>query len=448
MKILQWMSAALALASPAACSSTSGTSHAPGDSDGNVVSVTTGIPPALLAFRDDLSTDWVGLPVHGATTFDLTTHGAYQVVIACSAGDQDPSVTMILYGRTADDDPTIKLSCGGGFPFQVKGEAFEAGEVSLGDSSEGASFTDWQFDLVAQPGTFDLVMVSRSSTGVPSSIAFRRDLAIVNDTDLGAISLSQGSQPLVPVSYTIANLQAGESATSSLLLTAGNTEAFVGSLGGSPQGLTAQLVPDAALRPTDRQHLTLAAATTDATTSLSHSRALGRDVQVGDSTVWTLPDPIGGVTFDVTADRMTATWSSLPEYDEIELLREGFTTDFGPPVTTQVRLHELVLSRAFAEATGATSATLDFHAIPGFKSQWQQDPTVSQFRTLEAIRHVSATETASATVDTFASASTARNQPRVKPGTGRATWLAPGLPDRWQTIPLGSPDQPGRAGRL
>lgn len=441
MKILRWMSCAIGLAGLAsACSS-----QAPSTPDGQLVTVTTGVPPALIAFRDDLSTDWIGLPVQGATTFDLTTHGAYQVVVGCSAGDQDPNVSIVLYGRTADDDPMIETTCGTVVPFTVQGLMLQAGEVALGNAGEGASFADWEFHLQARPGTFDLVLLSLNTAGVPSGIAFRRDVAIVNDKDLGAIDLAEeASQPLVPVSYTIANLQPGESAVSTMVLTAGNTRAFVNSLSSSPPGLTAQLAPDSALRPTDSQHVTLSASITDAATSLTHSRALGRDVRVGDPTAWTLPDPIGPVTFDVTADRMTATWSTLPDHDEIELLREGFLIQLGPPISTQVRVHEMLLSRSFLEATGATSATLDLHAIPGFKSQWQQDPAAPQFRELVAIRHVSATETASATVSMSTGASSARGEPPVEAGTRRATWFAPGRPDRWLTVP---PYPPGLAGR-
>jgi hypothetical protein len=108
----------------------------------------------------------------------------------------------------------------------------------------------------------------------------------------------------------------------------------------------------------------------------------------------------------------------------------------------------MLLSRAFLEATGATSATLDLHAIPGFQSQWQQDPAASQFRELVAVRHVSATETASAAVSSLTSASSARRDLSVETGAGqRATWFEPGRPDRGWTLPPRSPGQRDLAGR-
>jgi len=434
MSTLRFMSGAIALAGLApACGS--GSTHAPAPADGNVITVTTGLPPALIAFRDDLSADWIGLPVQRATTFDITTHGAYQVVVACSAGEQDPNVSIVLYGRTPDDDPTIESLCTTAIPFDVQGTMLQAGEVALGNASAGASFANWSFDLPARPGIFDLVLLSRTSAGVPSGIAFRRNMAIVNDKDLGAIDLTaEASQPLVPVSFTIANLQAGETASATAFLLAGNTRVLVNSLGGPPPGLTAQLAPDTALHPTDSQHVTLSASIADAAASLTRSRALGRDVRLGDPTSWTLPDPIGPVRFEPTADRLTATWSTLPDHDEIELLRESLR--FEP---TEIRVHEMLLSRSFLEATGATSATLDFHAIPGFKSQWQQDLAATQFREFSAIRHVSATETASATVSGFTSASSARSELPAGSGPGRrATWFVPGRSDRWFTVPTRS----------
>jgi hypothetical protein len=443
LRLIPGASALVGLAS--ACS---GSTNVAAASEGLIVTVTTGSPPALVAFRDDLSTDWTGLPVKGATTFDLTTHGTYQVALACSSGDQDPSVTIIVYGRTPDDDPTIESSCGRGAPFHVRGLMRQAGEVALGGASEGTSVGNWVFDLPAQPGTFDLILLSRTA-GVPSGIAFRRDVAVVNDKDLGVIDVTEeASQPLVPVLYTIANLQPGELATSTVLVTAGNTRTFVSSLGGPPPGLTAQLAPNSALGPTDSQRVTLSASITDAATSLSHSRALGRNVQIGNPTSWTLPDPLGPVTFELTDDQLTARWSTLPDHDEIQLVRESILFPPGPGSSVKIRLHEMKLSRSFVETTGATSATLDFHAIPGFKSDWRQDPSASQFRELVAIRHVSATETASATVAGFTSPSTARGELSDEPGAGRrATWFVPGQDDRWLTIPPRSPGPRVLAGR-
>ncbi|TMQ03296.1 MAG: hypothetical protein E6J90_02385 [Deltaproteobacteria bacterium] len=439
VKVVRFMPGAIALAGMApACGS--GSTHAPADPDGHIVTVTTGLPPALIAFRDDLSTDWIGLPVQRATKFDITTHGAYQVVVACSGGDQDSDVSIVLYGRTPDDDPSIDGICDTA-QFEVRGSMLQAGEVALGDGTEGSSATFWDFDLLTRPGTFDLVLLSLTSAGVPSSVAFRRDIAIVADKNLGAIDLTkEASQPLVPVSFTIANLQAGEATRSNVSFFAGNTRAQVFSLDGSPPGLTAQLAPGSALRPTDSQHVVLYASSRDAATSLTRSRSLGRDVRVGDLTSWTLPDPIGPVTFETTADRLTATWSTLPDHDEIELLREGIGSQFNFQI--------MLLSRSFLEATGATSATLDFHAIPGFKSQWQQDPAASQLRELVTIRRVSATETAIATVRGITSASSARSALPADPGAGRrATWFVPGRPDRWLTIPRRSPARRGLDGR-
>jgi hypothetical protein len=109
-----------------------------------------------------------------------------------------------------------------------------------------------------------------------------------------------------------------------------------------------------------------------------------RRVHDGGSTAIVLPDPMGQTAFETTTDRLTATWAALPAHDEIDLWRQSFTSDFSSLV-----FHDLLFSRAFLVATGATSATLDLSDVPGFRAEWRHDPTLEQFVGLDAFRTAS-----------------------------------------------------------
>ncbi|HMG54763.1 MAG TPA: hypothetical protein VK601_14800, partial [Kofleriaceae bacterium] len=91
--------------------------------------------------------------------------------------------------------------------------------------------------------------------------------------------------------------------------------------------------------------------------------------------------PLGATTFETTEDRLTATWSSLPDYDGLDLWRVSFSSDFSRFVS-----HAVFLSRSFVEATGATSSMLDFTDVPGFRPEWQHDPALEQVVGLDASR--------------------------------------------------------------
>ena len=387
---------------PACSGSSGGKSSADAASvpDHAVITVAGDTPPAVVAYRDDTSSDWISVPVQGATTLTLTMHGAYQVVVACDFSSQvAQDISIVVHGRTPRDDTAIG-GCGGLPPFDVRGVLVQTGKIALGDSGVvTTSAANSPFDLTVEPGMFDLVMASLSADQTPNGIAFRRDMVVDGDADLGSIDLTKEAiQPVVPVSFKVADLHPDEAAGFAARLIAGNTNARLVTLDVTPNELTVGLLPDSALRPTDRQHVTMSAFTETAdANSLRYNRSLTRDaVRLGDPTSWVLPDRLSGVMFDLTADRMTATWSTLPEYDDIELLRDGFRRNAQQSV--DVRSHDMILSRAFVEATGATSAALDLHAIPGFQSQWQLDPAADEDREFFVTHHVSASEIAGAGV--------------------------------------------------
>jgi hypothetical protein len=166
-------------------------------------------------------------------------------------------------------------------------------------------------------------------------------------------------------------------------LQSGNTFASTGTANQPEHAWQVELVPGTALRSTDTQdvHL-LAGASLSEQPQQQSQRAVIRRIRDGGSTLVTLMDPIGPTTFESTADRLVATWTSLPECDAIDISRDNFSTD-SPTVGQEFRL-----SHAFMASTGAsaTTVTLDFTDVPGFRPEWRHDPTLDQDFEVLAVR--------------------------------------------------------------
>jgi len=200
----------------------------------------------------------------------------------------------------------------------------------------------------------------------------------------------------VPMSLAVSNLRPGETATARVTLETGNTMATLSDFGVFPSGLNVKLAPDSALRPTDHHVVDVTASIQGDDESPGRSRTRTRALRPGDPSTVALPDPLGPVTFAITADGLTATWSTLPDYDELVLERDNFA--FGVPGS---KFYRVVLTRSYVETTGANRAALDFRDIPGFKAEWDHDPSLDEIRDFIARRKVSDRETETAAVDQF-----------------------------------------------
>ena len=88
-------------------------------------------------------------------------------------------------------------------------------------------------------------------------------------------------------------------------------------------------------------------------------RLVIRHAKVGDPTQIRLPAPMVVTTFDLSADRVTATWSSLPAYDTLLLVRIGSAR------SSVEAAHELLISPSYAAAVGVHAATLDL--LPSYQ---------------------------------------------------------------------------------
>jgi hypothetical protein len=315
--------------------------------------------------------------------------GPYRVLVVCEqpsslAGFPDTVATE--YARTPADAHVIDNPCGAG-TFTLQGEMSESGAVAFGDSSTGDADA-WQFKLPASPGTFDLVMLFGDLFGAGvDRVAIRRDVEVTGDIDLGPIRAEQEhAQVLNRVAFTSSDLETSERLSHQMMLRTHNTSVSVGSpFSGSDWEVT--LAPDSILVPTDRQAVTLTASKDRRDGPDTYYRSITVDVKPGTPTSVTLPEHLAHVTFDATADRLTATLQLLPDHSELWLTRRSLVHhSYSVGDTVSVALtalyHQLVMSAAFSAAAGTTGAVLDFHDVPGFQPAWQHDPTAPQNREL------------------------------------------------------------------
>jgi hypothetical protein len=340
------------------------------------VAVVTGQAPALIAFRGEASTGWQTPDHPSAGRYEFEVNGPYRVIVVC---DHRAGAAVVEYARTLDDARVIDNQCGMArtFPLHVRGQMMQTGEVFFGGAGRGQSNAPWSFDLPAEAGTFDFVAFFGPLDGNFDQVSIRRDVALTGDLDLGPIDVAhENANALVPMRFTAANLAADEELSADVLLMSGNTIAdrFVF---GHPDGAwLVNLVPDAALRAADSQHVTLSTASSSDGVQ-QRARSISREVHEGGPTSLTLMDAMGTTTFDRGADRLAVTWTA-PAADEIDVSRVSFSDDFSRFV-----IHDLVMSRAFL--AGTTSATLDFTDVPGFLPAWGHDPALEQVVAVDAI---------------------------------------------------------------
>lgn len=336
-------------------------------------------------YREETATEWKTPASPSTGRFELEVAGPYRVVVVCGSSGRDVFVTQLA--RTLDDERTIDQPCGGPreLPFHVRGQMLQSGEVNFGGSGRGESTAPWSFDLPTAAGTFDFVAFFGSLTTGFDQFEIRRDIAITGDLELGTLDVAQeATQALVPTRFTASNLAADESLTSHLVLHSGNTFAISSGFMHPELAWQVNLVPATALRATDTQDLQLSASSSSDATMPQRMRSITRRIRDGGSTSVTLMDPLGPTTFESTADRLVATWTSLPEYDELDLQRVSFSSDFSRFV-----IHDFLLSRAFIASAGVTTTALDFTDVPGFLPEWRHDPTLEQQFVLDAFRGTS-----------------------------------------------------------
>jgi hypothetical protein len=341
-----------------------------------VVTIQTTEPPALIAYRDEASATWELLEPVEVGTYEVRPVGPYRVVVACENRGDIPSVVVSEYARTPQDEPLIEQRCRSNpEPFVVRGTMLQEGGMGLGNRFSSTASASWSFEYGAAARTYDLVMVGGSLAAGFDRVAIRRDLAITGNLELGTIDLDQeAAQAVARASFTASNLEQGETRSSVTVFRTGSSFAVL-----QGAGWDVRLVPEGLLRATDEQRVQLTARASAGT--FSRSRTVFRDFRAGDPTAVTLPEELGTVTFEMTADRLAATWSVLPEYDELALVRSSFTIN---PLRSTT--HRLVLTPSFSDLEGTAKGELDLSRLPGWRSEWRLDPATPQTRSMTAFR--------------------------------------------------------------
>ena len=358
------------------------------------IAIRTGEAPALIAYRDEASATWKVPAATAPGAFDFEVAGPYRVVIACADSDGFTAVTQ--FAQTPADERSIDYPCAlATFPFHVRGEMLQEGEVFLGSFGRGKSPAPWTFDLPAAAGTFDLAAFFGSLTTGVDQVVIRRDLNVTGDMDLGTIDIAQEHpQAMVPIELTAPNLDPTEELEALLRGEVGHTRVSLFSFDHPALAWRLRRLPDSVLRPTDRQTVNLmASAPISGEPARRRSRMINHPLRAGGATSLMLMEPLASVAFETTTDRLVVDWTSLPVFDELAVTRESFADDFSRFV-----IHDLLVTRNFADAVGIASAALDLTDVPGFKPEWRHDPALEQALFFSVSARTSADDVVSSSV--------------------------------------------------
>jgi hypothetical protein len=324
---------------------------APSDAGpGTLIAISTGTPPALVAFREAPDGAWQAATMKTPTTFEAEVHGPYVVTIVCQEVTRGLFSTFQL-ARTLDDEHVLAQSCDYTPPVRhpVDGLMVQGGRLQLGDAVKTSSTPSWSFSLSVLPGTHDLL--ARTT----DRLALRRAVAITGATTVTPpIDVIQEGVAFADVTFTVTNATPAETLDASVHLD--RPIAPIGVYNGPIA--PAKVAPDSLLVATDAQTVSIQA------TDGGAFRALRRPFRVGGNTVYTLPAPVTGAQWEIARGNLAASWSSLPEFD-------SFTIDAsGASDATKRQNHYLDLSPRFVAATGIPRASIDTD-IPGYKPEWK-----------------------------------------------------------------------------
>jgi hypothetical protein len=314
-------------------------------------------PPVLVAFREGLDGAWQPAAMKTPTLFELEVHGPYVVAMVCE--DATRSLSQVVHvARTPDDERSIMESCDYAPTLHaVTGRMLQAGRVQIGFGFSSSTTDDWQFNARTPGGTHDLM----ASTA--DRIVLRRAIPVMGPVAITPpIDVIQEGTALADAAFTATNATPTETLAASVHLHQ-PTNPF--NIYSGPIA-TAKVVPDSLLAATDVQSVSIQA------TDGAAFRALRRPFRVGGDPAYTLPAPLA-VQWQIAGGALAASWSALPEADDISVSAAGTAA---PGVRPN---YFMLLSSRFVAATGTTRATLD-NDIPGFKPEWRIDFTREYFR--------------------------------------------------------------------
>jgi hypothetical protein len=335
-----------------------------------MISITSDHVPALVAFRDGIDAAWQSASMKSPTSFEIEVNGPYMVTVVCE--DPTNGGTYIWQAaRTPEDAHDVALECVLTLPsgHAVTGHMVQAGSVYLAESIDTRDYADWDFQLVAPNGTYDLVAVTDDRIAIRRAITIDGDLAVTPQVDV-----AQQGTALVDVGFTIANAEPDETLVAAVFLET-QTSSVPATVYHGPIAM-ARVVPSSAFVATDIQAASMRAINGPAL------RALRRPFRAGDNTEYILPPPLGGVQWAIESDNLSASWMTLPELDLLMANVYGWATD-----SVRVSIHNVKMTARFVATTGITRLTLDTD-IPGYKPEWKVDFTGPYIRELFAQRTV------------------------------------------------------------
>ncbi len=342
-----------------------------------LVTVDTLEPPTMIAYRAEGSSSWQTPRTITPTMFELSVTGPYRVTVVC-AEEANGFLGVWQAALTPDDPLPTFLTCDTNPPlYTVSGTMVHGGSVALGYIAMGSDLSDWSFELPADAKTYALVATS------DGRILVRRGLTVTGSTAIDApIDVDMEGTPVATTPLSVSNLEASETMTKARVwLETGNTSAIL--YRGPIAGVT--LAPQDVLENEDKQTAVVSAFGDNG------SRYALRPLRAGDPTTFELPERLGPVTFAVDGQQLTASWSTLPAFDLVEVSLEAFVGD-------EFLFHDLELSRKFIETTGITTATIDTASLPGFLPEWRIDTNQEHTRTVATQRNASATESSGSSV--------------------------------------------------
>jgi hypothetical protein len=313
--------------------------------------------PAFVVFRDGLDAPWQAATMAGPTFYTAEVHGPYMVTVVCEDPATGRSRTLQV-ARTLDDVDTFTLSCD--LPVMamkrstVTGHMVQAGFVQLGSSSDSSDVADWDFQLSAADGLYDLVATTADRIRVQRGFEVKGDLEVSPPVDVAA-----EGEAFADVAFTAATATADETLAASVDFLTAKTPTPVRIYAGP--AATAKAVRNITLIDTDTQRAAVRA------TSGTAVRELRRSFRIGDDTAYTLPPSLGGVQWVSENGQLSASWTTLPPLDQLDVSAMRFAADGSIAIK-----HDLAVTPAFLVATGTTHITIDTE-IPDYKPAWRID---------------------------------------------------------------------------
>jgi hypothetical protein len=327
------------------------------------ITITTGVPAALVVFRDGVTGAWQPAAMKAPTMFEAQVHGPYMVTVVCDNTFTTPGGTFHSWdtwqiGHTLDDPHTYATCELPAERHAITGQMTQPGAVVMGGSLASSATANWNVHLAVANGSYDLIATTSDGLLVQRGIVVGGDLALAAPIDVAA----QGTA-FATDAFTATSLAAGETLKATVFLETGTNSQPAILYNGA--AATAKFAPTAALRDTDLQTVSVRAFTTTAHgTSL---RALRRPFRAGGNTSYTLPAALGNPQWTVTATQAAVSWTKLPLIGNIDALISGSVAGGAVSATG-----DLDLTTNFVTLTAPTKVALDTD-IPGFKPEWRVD---------------------------------------------------------------------------